>query len=106
MGLQSVDDGNYAELVLNAKGVVVVDFWAPWCGPCKMLGPVLEKAAATLPENVKIVKYNVDETQGVAQQLGVRGVPTLAVYKDGELLAQQAGLMNSAQFQAFLQKFL
>ena len=61
MGLQSVDDASYVDQVLNAKGVVVVDFWAPWCGPCGMLGPVLEKAAETLPENVKIVKYNVDE---------------------------------------------
>ncbi len=106
MGLQSVDDGNYVDQVLNAKGVVVVDFWAPWCGPCSMLGPVLEKAAENLPENVKIVKYNVDESQSVAQQLGVRGIPTLAVYKDGELLAQQAGMMNSAQFDTFLKQFV
>ena len=106
MGLQSVDDASYVDQVLNAKGVVVVDFWAPWCGPCRMLGPVLEKAAETLPENVKIVKYNVDESQSVAQQLGVRGIPTLAVYKDGQLLAQQAGMMNSAQFAAFLKQFV
>ena len=71
-----------------------------------MLGPVLEKAAETLPEHVKIVKYNVDESQNVAQQLGVRGIPTLAVYKDGQLLAQQAGMMNSAQFAAFLKQFV
>lgn len=106
MGLQSVDDASYVDQVLNAKGVVVVDFWAPWCGPCGMLGPVLEKASETLPENVKIVKYNVDESQSVAQQLGVRGIPTLAVYKDGQLLAQQAGMMNSAQFAAFLKQFV
>lgn len=106
MGLQSVDDASYVDQVLNAKGVVVVDFWAPWCGPCGMLGPVLEKAAETQPENVKIVKYNVDESQSVAQQLGVRGIPTLAVYKDGQLLAQQAGMMNSAQFAAFLKQFV
>lgn len=106
MGLQSVDDASYVDQVLNAKGVVVVDFWAPWCGPCGMLGPVLEKAAEALPENVKIVKYNVDESQSVAQQLGVRGIPTLAVYKDGQLLAQQAGMMNSAQFAAFLKQFV
>lgn len=106
MGLQSVDDASYVDEVLNTKGVVVVDFWAPWCGPCGMLGPVLEKAAETLPEHVKIVKYNVDESQNVAQQLGVRGIPTLAVYKDGQLLAQQAGMMNSAQFAAFLKQFV
>lgn len=106
MALQNVDDASYADEVLNAKGVVVVDFWAPWCGPCGMLGPVLEKAAETLPEHVKIVKYNVDESQNVAQQLGVRGIPTLAVYKDGQLVAQQAGMMNSTQFATFLNQFV
>ncbi len=112
MALKNVTDVSFVDDVLNQKGVVVVDFWAPWCGPCRMLGPVLEKAAESLPESVQIVKYNVltfvnvDESQSVAQQLNVRGVPTLAVYKDGELQAQQAGVMNSAQFAAFLQKFI
>ncbi len=106
MALQQITDKSYAADVLEAKGVVVVDFWAPWCGPCKMLGPILEKVSATLPENVKIVKYNVDESQDMAQQLGVRGIPTLAVYKDGELVGQQTGLMNTAQFNDFLKKFL
>ncbi|MCD8339366.1 MAG: thioredoxin [Burkholderiales bacterium] len=106
MELQQVDDGSFADQVLNAKGVVVVDFWAPWCGPCKMFGPVLEKAAETLPPGVKIVKYNVDESQNVASQLGVRGIPTVAVYKDGQLLAQQAGMMNSSQFSAFMKNFI
>ena len=106
MALKNVTDASFVDDVLNQKGVVVVDFWAPWCGPCRMLGPVLEKAAESLPEGVQIVKYNVDESQSVAQQLNVRGVPTLAVYKDGELQAQQAGFMNTAQFAAFLQKFI
>ena len=84
----------------------VIDFYATWCGPCRMLGPVLEKAAETLPDGVQIVKYNVDECQDVASQLGVRGIPTLAVYKDGQLQAQQAGAMNSAQFSEFLKNFI
>ena len=100
-------DANFQDTVKNVTDKpVFVDFWAPWCGPCRMLGPVLEKAAETLPDGVQIVKYNVDECQDVASQLGVRGIPTLAVYKDGQLQAQQAGAMNSAQFSEFLKNFI
>ena len=97
---------NFNAEVLSSETPVLVDFWAPWCGPCRMLGPVLEKAAESLPDGVQIVKYNVDECQDVASQLGVRGIPTLAVYKDGQLQAQQAGAMNSAQFSEFLKNFI
>ena len=102
----SVNKNNFNQEVLNSDKPVLIDFWAPWCGPCRMLGPVLEKAAESLPDGVQIVKYNVDECQDVASQLGVRGIPTLAVYKDGQLQAQQAGAMNSAQFSEFLKNFI
>lgn len=103
---EQITDATFNSAVEKSNIPVLVDFWAPWCGPCRMLGPVLEKAAETLPDGVQIVKYNVDECQDVASQLGVRGIPTLAVYKDGQLQAQQAGAMNSAQFSEFLKNFI
>lgn len=106
MSAVNVTKMNFDQEVMKSEKPVLVDFWAPWCGPCRMLGPVLEKAAETLPDGVQIVKYNVDECQDVASQLGVRGIPTLAVYKDGQLQAQQAGAMNSAQFSEFLKNFI
>ena len=100
------DYQNSKEWKYKGDKPAIIDLYADWCGPCRMLGPVLEKAAETLPDGVQIVKYNVDECQDVASQLGVRGIPTLAVYKDGQLQAQQAGAMNSAQFSEFLKNFI
>ena len=99
-----LNDSNYATEV--AQGLVLVDFWAPWCGPCRALAPNLEKAAEAFDGKIRICKYNVDEAQEYANQLGIRSIPTLAVYKNGELIHQQTGAMGYSQLEDFLNQFI
>lgn len=82
--VREIDDRDFQREVLEASGLVVVDFWAPWCGPCRMMAPVLEKLAERNPERVRVVKINVDVNQGWASELKVRGIPALFFFRDGE----------------------
>jgi thioredoxin 1 len=85
------DNTNLEEMVKN-EALVLLDFYADWCGPCKMIGPVLEQVASENPD-IKVVKVNVDENIGLAQQYGVQGIPALFVLKEGDVVAQKAGFM-------------
>ena len=86
-----VTDASFKADVLESVEPVVVDFWAEWCGPCKMIGPSLEEIGKEMQGKVKIVKMNVDENQDVPGKLGIRGIPTLMLFKDGKLAAQKVG---------------
>jgi thioredoxin 1 len=86
-----VTDSNFANDVLGASEPVVVDFWAEWCGPCKMIGPHLEELSAELSGKVKIVKLNIDENQQTAIKYGVRSIPTLIMFKNGEPVDMKVG---------------
>jgi thioredoxin 1 len=93
-GVLDLNESNYAATVNN--GVVLVDFWAPWCGPCKMQGPILEKVAAAVGGKATITKVNVDEAPALAAQYGIRSIPTLILFKDGKPVQQFVGLQQEA----------
>ena len=93
-GVLDLNESNYAATV--GSGVVLVDFWAPWCGPCKMQGPILEKVVASVGEKATITKVNVDEAPSLAAQYGIRSIPTLILFKDGKPVQQFVGLQQEA----------
>ena len=91
MATAKVTDASFEADVLKSSEPVVVDFWAEWCGPCKMIGPSLEEIATEMQGKIKIAKVNVDENPGVAGKLGIRSIPTLMLFKDGKLASQKVG---------------
>ena len=101
MALIHVNESDFREQVLENSGTVLVDFWANWCGPCRMLGPVLEQLAADRPD-VTVAKVDVDENPGLAQRFGVSSIPTLVVIRDGKAVKGVVGLHNLEQLKALL----
>ena len=97
-----ITDVAFAKEVAEHKGFAFVDFWAPWCGPCKMLSPVLEEVAKEMKDQVKICKLNVDDNPEVTTQYGVRGIPTMILFQDGKQIATKSGFMPKATLEAWL----
>jgi thioredoxin 1 len=102
MATAHVSDDTFDKEVLQASGPVVVDFWAEWCGPCKMIAPLLEELANELEGQVKIVKVNVDDNPKVAMKYGIRGIPTLLIFKNGQVAASQVGAQPKNRLKAWM----
>lgn len=98
----AVSDASFESEVINATGPVLVDFWAPWCGPCKMIGPILEKLAGVYGDKIKIVKVDVDANKETSSKLNIRGIPTLTIFKGGKAESTKVGALSEAQLKAFI----
>ena len=102
MTTKAVTDSSFEDDVLKSEQPVVVDFWAEWCGPCKQIGPALEELSTELEGKVKIVKVNVDENPNSPAQMGVRGIPALFLFKDGEVVSNKIGAAPKAALQSWI----
>src|SRR5215218_8052625 len=103
MATNSVTDASFQADVLRADRPVLVDFWAEWCGPCRMIAPALEELSGELGDKVKIVKLNIDENPDAPGRYGVRGIPTMLLFKGGEPVAQKVGAAPRSQIQQWLE---
>jgi thioredoxin 1 len=99
-----ISDSNFESEVIQSQQPVLVDFWAPWCGPCRMVGPVVEELASENGDDVKVAKVNIDESQTLAQNYQVSSIPTLMVFKGGEVVDRFVGVQPKARLQESLDK--
>ena len=104
--IQHVSDSTFEQDVVGASEAVLVDFWAPWCGPCKRVGPILEELAQKLEGKLKVAKMNVDENPSVPAQLGVRSIPTLVIYKEGKVVDTRVGALSLEELEGFVSQWI
>jgi thioredoxin 1 len=100
--IKHISDASFESDVLKADKPVLVDYWAEWCGPCKMIAPILDEVSQSYQDKLQVAKLNVDENREVPAKFGIRGIPTLMLFKNGQLAATKVGALSKAQLTAFL----
>ena len=104
--IKNITDASFEDEVLKSSAPVLVDYWAEWCGPCKMMLPILDEVATGYKGKLQIAKMNVDENRDIPAKFGIRGIPTLMLFKDGQLAATKVGAMSKSQLTAFIDQQL
>jgi thioredoxin 1 len=102
MSIKQVSNDSFETDVLKAEAPVLVDYWAEWCGPCKMIAPILDEVSRDYADKLNIAKVNVDENQEIASKYGIRGIPTLMLFRNGAVVATKVGALSKSQLTAFL----
>lgn len=104
--IKHVSDASFEADVLQSALPVLIDYWAEWCGPCKMIAPILDEVSTAFEGKLQVAKMNVDENREIPAKFGIRGIPTLMLFKDGQLAATKVGAMSKAQMTAFIEQQL
>ena len=102
MSIKQVSNESFEADVLKAEAAVLVDYWAEWCGPCKMIAPILDEVSRDYADKLNVAKVNVDENQEIASRYGIRGIPTLMLFRNGAVVATKVGALSKSQLTAFL----
>jgi thioredoxin 1 len=102
MSIKQVSNDSFEADVLKAESPVLVDYWAEWCGPCKMIAPILDEVSRDYADKLNVAKVNVDENQEIASKYGIRGIPTLMLFRNGAVVATKVGALSKSQLTAFL----
>lgn len=106
MAIINVTDDSFENDVLKASGAVLVDFWAPWCGPCKQIAPLLKEVAEEMGDKITIAKIDIDDNPNTPGKYGVRGIPTLSIFKDGNVQGTKVGAVNKGKLVDFINEHL